>query len=771
MNIAEIRIPISRCIIGVYLRWWFNGWHYFNFTNGYEVSMGTENMDTQVSRMFSVISKIERPTKLTAEYSYQITVEGITAGDIPGFTGLLMAEKVEQYEYGKWYEVEITRGDHLIKDENAPGYILDFEITRKELPYTPAVYQKSIKLYLGDILCDLDDDELVPINKQVNDIAEMQDRQSDYTTQFKIRKTRIMRSLFELSGEVGIDTTFPYKKQPCKLIQENIEMITAGIMILDRVDDQYYYVSILSGNQNFFKLIGNLKLVDLLLPSTNHDWTIADIAASHAASPETDWLYPLCEPSDDSGIAVPPDVVGNIVNMYGGYIWPFIRVSTIWNEIFVNAGFRCTGDILTNDTFLRLFMPITNLKITKIYTDKYLYSSFRRGYMPISMISIFGVGGTGMNNLINGDYDFATGHYIAPFTVAAPGYYKLQVNVTFLTPTPTIYLYKNGAWVKNFTMTWSDGTNATYEIEYEPVAATDNLSIWGTANTYYSVSTAIIEINDAKMAYGSPIVPHLFLPAISQTDFIKIICNMFGLIPDVTSRDHKIHFWNYSDLYKNIPIARDWSAYLSEKDDKPEFKFGDYAQNNYLKYKDSEDVFKDQGKGIMQVEDETLKAETNIVNVPISTCDEVIIATTNPIVVSRIAFNKWYDDAGTYKQGESIDARIVYIKRADGIEFIVWDNDQLVGVDNVNNVHINNPYIASSLEISFSSLVVNYAALSRMLTRADLRRAKLNLPVYEIAGLKHNIPIYFDQYKAYFCVNKINNFVSGKLNINDLIEL
>jgi len=52
-----------------------------------------------------------------------------------------------------------------------------------------------------------------------------------------------------------------------------------------------------------------------------------------------------------------------------------------------------------------------------------------------------------------------------------------------------------------------------------------------------------------------------------------------------------------------------------------------------------------------------------------------------------------------------------------------------------------------------------------------MRSAKLNLPVYEVAGLKHYIPIYLKQYKAYFYVNMINNYVPGQLSIIDLIKL
>jgi len=771
-----ICIDISSCKEGIYLRWWYNGWHYFLFQNGYEVTMRSESMGTQVTRMFSVISKIERPTKIKAEYSYRVTMEGITPQNIAGFTGLLMAERVEQYEEigdtdNYWREVKITRGEHLIKNAGDDSYIFGFEITRKELPLTSTVIQKSILLYLGTTLCDLDDDEVVPINKQVNDIAEMQDRQSDFTAQFRIRKTRTMRALFELSGEVGANTTFPYKTQSCRLIQNGIEMITNGIMILDKVDDQYYYVSILSGNKNFFNTIANLKLTDIAPLSSpdplDHDWDIDTIKVTHDASPETDYLYPLCEPSDDSAMN-PLRLAGNTTELYGGWIWPFVKVETLWDEIFSNAGFTCDDDVLLNSSFSELFMPITDLKITKGYTDRYLYSVWWVGSYDAPATSLLGFTGA---VLINGDENFRTGFYYLPFT----GTYKIRVSVTVSAGVPTLAVWRGGINTGNMDVISSTpvyiGIATTYEYTISGTLG-EIVTIYSTAAYYYYYNESIVEITNPTTDYGSTIIPRDHLPDLSQIDFIKLICNMYGLIPDVNARDRKIKFWNYSDLYDNMAIARDWSAYLSERDDEVEFKFGDYAQNNYLKYKESEDVIIDNGKGIMQIDDETLPSGKDVIELPLSTCDEVTLAFTAPTVnVSRINFNKWYDNTGTWKQSESIDARIVYIKRATGKTFKVWDTVAM----NANSVTITDPKIATSIDISFSNLVVDYSfgyrSLSRLLTKTNLRRAKFNLPVYEVAGLKHYIPIYLSQYKAYFYINKINNYVPGQLCIVDLIKL
>jgi hypothetical protein len=174
-------------------------------------------------------------------------------------------------------------------------------------------------------------------------------------------------------------------------------------------------------------------------------------------------------------------------------------------------------------------------------------------------------------------------------------------------------------------------------------------------------------------------------------------------------------------------------------------------------------VTKDRGKGNMIVDDETLEFEKDVVSVPVATTDEVTILTT--IDVSRIAFNKWDATDAVYKSEDSIDARIVYTKVITGKTF------RILSADGGSQTDATDPKAASSKEISFGQLVVNYSGLSRMLTKTNLRKCKFNLPVYEVAGIKHYIPIYLRQYRAYFYVNKINNYVPGQLCDIDLIKL
>ncbi len=773
MQIGEIHIPINYCSdVGIYLRWYYNGWHYWLFSNDYQISLTTESKDIITSQLFSRISKIERLTGLKAEYSYIVSIEGIPSYQIPGFVGLLLAEHVEQYENETWYEVEITRDDHLIQEITDPAYRFEFEITRKELPGISTIYRQDVQLYVNDILCDIDEDEVIAITKQTNDIADMQDRQGDISAEFKIRKTREMRELFELSGESGIITDFPYIENSCRLVQDGIEMIKDGILILERTDDYYYYVSILSGNLNFFKKIENLKINDLTLASTNHNWNAIAQAASNAG--EMDYVYPLCEPSDDGGMCRLTDSGAN-VNLYGGWVWCFVKVKAIWDEIFSNAGYICQGDILTEDKFLKLFMPITNLSITKEYTNQYLWSLYWIGNKTVTGTTMLNFPGT---IVISGSWAFGLyGYYTCFFTAT----HKIQVVTNgLLNPVQELKLMLGAVELGTFELI-SEEVQFTYyvrrifEIEYDATAG-NNLWISTDDYLYFYYSITITAIENAQIGYSSDVVPRLHLPDLSQTEFIKMICNMFGLIPETTPRDKKIIFWNYLDLYDNVSRARDWSSYLSELDNEIEYKFGDYAQNNFLKYKESEDVLKGNGDGKILIEDLTLPKNKDVVELPVSTCDEVLVLTDEN--TSRLNMNKYDNKEGKYIGNDKMDARIVYVSRSGTLKtFGISDSIDVDGIPDGNIYPTLDPKIASSYEIAFPQLIgaagyrFGYAGLSRLLTKTNVLNAKFNLPVYEVAGLKHYIPIYLSQYKAYFYVNKISNYVSGKLCNVELIKL
>jgi len=477
------------------------------------------------------------------------------------------------------------------------------------------------------------------------------------------------------------------------------------------------------------------------------------------------------EPSDDAGMCLPPNDTGARVNLYGGWIWPFIKVKAIWDEIFSNAGYTVEGEIPTDPLFLRLFIPIVNRQLSNnhitTFNDNIIWSG-RRDYAAALNILAGGPGTV----LISGLPSFRdTGFY----TVRVTGTHRFRVGLNQAysdgTPEPGCWVYLAGIPVATLQSTYLN--SHVYIGEYDATVGDLLRIVIGPFYNCTGYGIAITDVEIDGITFNLPVTPRLHLPDISQTEFIKMICNMFGLIPDVTPRDRVIKFWNYDDLYDNISIARDWSEYLSERDGESEFEFGDYAQDNYLRYRESEDVIKDAGMGSMQIDDDTLPPEKEVVEIPFSTTDQVrILDDVFAVDVSRINFNEFDIDDADYKPNKSIDPRIVYVDHCR--EDFSPPYSKTFGITPTVGgapTDIDTPKIARSQDISFASLVSNYASLSRLLTQTNLKRAKFNLPVYEVAGLKHYIPIYLRQYKAYFYVNKINNYVPGQLCTIDLIKL
>jgi hypothetical protein len=139
--------------------------------------------------------------------------------------------------------------------------------------------------------------------------------------------------------------------------------------------------------------------------------------------------------------------------------------------------------------------------------------------------------------------------------------------------------------------------------------------------------------------------------------------------------------------------------------------------------------------------------------------------------ISRINFNDYDPDTGLYVQNDTIDPRIVYVKNTRYVGSPLYEKKFKFRSLGILDYEVTTPRIASSLEIAMSSLIENYSGLSRLLTQTNLLRLKFNLPVYEVANLKHYIPVYLKQYKSYFYVNKINNYIPGRLCTIDLIKL
>ena len=103
-------------------------------------------------------------------------------------------------------------------------------------------------------IVDLGDDKPA-MNYQVNNIAELKDRQCDYSQALKLPLSKNNCILFDIPESMDVVSNIQYIKIPCRLYSN--ESLLAGpgsFLVIDKVNE-FIEVAILSGNADFFSII------------------------------------------------------------------------------------------------------------------------------------------------------------------------------------------------------------------------------------------------------------------------------------------------------------------------------------------------------------------------------------------------------------------------------------------------------------------------------------------------------------------------------------
>lgn len=782
--IQEITINVDTCANGALLRWWENGWHYADFIHPITVTANSTAKDTRYITADRYGAETA-PTSKDTEFSYTLYAKGLADDQILALQGLILSNEVQQYDLSTdtWYDVTVKKNGQETKKGDAPAGEMSITVTREDLPDEAGAGEIEQQFYVDDVLCELEEGSIVAVTKQCNTINDLQDRRADYSQSFRIKKTPAMAALFEMAGEKGANNRFPYIKHPCRYLAGGVEIFGDAVLNLVSVSDDWYTVSVYAGNAGLFALLEESKLAELELDTCVHDWTLGQMKDTHDT--DLDYCYPLVEPSDDGGI-VPQYMNSTACGLYAGYIWPFVKIRAIWDKIFSGAGYTFGGNLFATDNFDRLHLPIATRNAAGLDVSPYLYA------------------GT-MYNANSIDYRY-TSHYIRPnkgtvdiqlgddnfrqnflYKAKVRGTHSFKIVMTCRLPLATynevppdnVYYILNGTLSSPISRTTTHQTTvngfqaAKYEFNMDvDLDVRDEVEYFTLACYIYQVEIICASVSSVEIAYATlDLALGNYLPDMTQKDFVKTICNMYALIPQ-TFRGRYVYFWTYDELLANKVRARDWSQYLSVIDHETTFTLSGYSRKNNFKYADIADVTKDVSNGIIEVNDANLDKEADKVELDLSSTDEVYLMDNIP--TSRIAFAKLSSgDASpvAYEEQTEIDPRIVIIDRQEAAEektVTLFSTVNLSG----SNIVITNPKIARGIPLYFKSLLSeNYGGLQKILDGAIVRRLKFDLPALEVAEIKHYIPVYLSQYGEYYLVNKISNYVEGRLCDVELIKI
>ena len=193
---------------------------------------------------------------------------------------------------------------------------------------------RNRQLYINGQEVYLDSDEIIPITKHVNNIAELKDRQADFTTDFKIPATRKNRLILESANLLSSNTFVPYVKNSCTYVEDGIELISDGYIVILSHEKGYFNAAAYSGNADFFKLIDKLNLNNLNLPDLNHRYY-------------PNFIYtPEYEKADMKYLFFEPSAQGDLFksNTLFAYYRPFVSCKRLFKQIIEDQGYTLTGD-------------------------------------------------------------------------------------------------------------------------------------------------------------------------------------------------------------------------------------------------------------------------------------------------------------------------------------------------------------------------------------------------------------------------------------------
>lgn len=591
---------------------------------------------------------------------------------------------------------------------------------------------------------------------QVNDLAELKDRQLSFTNRIKAPMTPKNISNLSMLGLVGSTSIVHKQKISARLVEDGIVIVENGSVRFKGIVGNDYEFVIYSGNIDLYDTLEGKKINEIDFTSLNHELNFQSFLDS--LNNTEGFIHPIA----DFGKSLSDPSHNHIIDYNTGVIF----VHTIWDMIFNESGLSYTGDFFSNEEFLKkVIAPIRGHEGTISLSNQTSLGNVNgtgiSGQTTLvtgqvySISQFFSLSGSGTNFTVSGD----------TITINFTGIIVLNIqSTTYVSPgyPSSSYLYEFFLNGQSFASIMPSGNQDRQLVFFvnsgDTFKAKINAEYIGQQSHDYYEYSFDLSISILETETTGPIIDYSVLFSdTKQTDFIKDIMQRFGLIFRPTLNDGEFEFVEMEEILKNGDEAEDWShKFIKQIGSSP---VGQYAQKNIFKnkYEDDVNAFAD---GELIIQNENLEDEKDMF--------------TSVFTASR-SYVKW-DGIDIYKLYlfESDDDQNI-IPRDD--EFRIFDIEHhSVGMKSVL-VLFNEPYQHSGdvpfLDFSgcdYSVHVTNsYNKLKETIENGFKRTLLLNLNILDIYFINLFKLKYFDQIGEYMYLNKVINYQSGKKTKVELV--
>lgn len=570
---------------------------------------------------------------------------------------------------------------------------------------------------------------------QINDVADVKDRQTSFTESFTIPRTA--RNVYLLKG-LGIPSNtsvIPYQKPNAVVKIDGFDFLVNAWLNVKETDEEYK-IYIYSGIIEFFKKFENATIggsMKELITEIDHNKNLATVAASQT-NDNLKYAYLF---ADFNG-RTHRKTDSSVLNI--DYVVPSVLVSYLFEKIHQFAGYTFTGSFIGSDDYENWY--ITYPKAPEDTQSIVYYSgndsfSFnfngQNGQQNDELLLSFNNGSS------NGVKFIETGIYSISVNGNAGVNNPVPSGVNNTSSVEFYYSINGGSLISlnnpgNITI--SINQNDVIVFHYTVYAEWNGNGIFGAEIKKLEDVSFTEELTDLKI-----------------TDFLKDIYNILGLTPMIDNVKKLIEYKSNYERFKSTEVE-DWSNYLVSIE-KESYSFGTYAKQNYLRYKynDQEESHSD---GYFKIENENLDDSKTLFSSYTYSVEkeqsEFLINSTNTETVRVFKlYEKEAQDGSTELKYKGLSKRYFYLRmRKLSINAVIGSD-----IQNANQ-SVSVIKIGEFSKLSMDYFIGKYySAFMSVVGHPVLWDAKLIIPYPKLLKLDLSKVYYFKQLQQYCIINKI----------------
>ena len=604
-----------------------------------------------------------------------------------------------------------------------------------------------IELRIHGQAVDVAPDTKITLNFNSNIFGDISKITPSNSLTISLPKTPKNAKVFGAPSVVGGSSIAPYRRWNAELYVNGVAMVDTAYAVLLSVGESYeialYWgvVTALSTLKDNGKTLADIVQV-LKITYGGADWWNSGegkVGMTTDGATSSNLINAVYE----SGIE---DLRNNATVRAHVALLPSVRASWLWDNIVADNGLTIEKPSQFTQALSKLALPFTTKNVVETlpsFNVQFQKANIKKpnGASNYTGVSFYNLKDTpSANNLYTFEYSVVSrtiGNKMLYFDATV--YKALNAHKC------TIYAETKAKGISNLFLlkgkdnTWTElakayadnGKSASINSDFD-LEQGDLICVFVEPGYGQSYSTEYVEMvvtphtTETTAAMGGMINTRDNLPDISQLDFVKALCAMYGLW--ATLVDGVVHLVSFADLYAQAPI--DWSHKLVGTGDgdagKTTYTLADYAKRNILRYKD-DDTVKVDASGALVVDNDNLDREKDMLTLPFSASDGNVIPHL-----------KWKDDDSSTGEVEEqkVETRIMTLKESFGL----------------------NSHTASlSFDgLKFSQLIPQYYKYWQKIMRNPIViEEKVQLSEIDIKMLDFRKPIYLSKYGAQFAIDKV----------------